>query len=56
MCCLCLSDVAQVHQINSENNYTLVRRDPNVAAVMMKRYLRDLPQPLCTDYDTAVRS
>ncbi len=49
-------EVAQmVHQINSENNYTLVRKDPNVAAVMMKRYLRDLPQPLFTDYDGAVR-
>ncbi len=49
-------EVAQmVHQINSENNYTLVRKDPNVAAVMMKRFLRDLPQPLCTEYDTAVR-
>lgn len=48
-------EVAQmVHQINSDNNYALVRRDPNVAAVMMKRYLRDLPQPLCPDYDEAI--
>lgn len=48
-------EVAQmVHRINSENDYTLVRRDPNVAAVMMKRYLRDLPTPLCPDYDRAI--
>jgi hypothetical protein len=44
--------LSQTHTI--DNNYQLVRRDPNVAAVMMKRYLRDLPTTLMPDYERAI--
>ena len=49
------SDDVELYSKNFDRgDYSLPAKDPNYAAVLLKHYLRSLPEPLCPDYETCL--